>query len=89
MPSSTDAVSRAIATASSSARGTVPFSRWKWSVRAEPVCSATSAPARSPAAWPACVRIAASAYGFFFCGISALARLCASASSIRPNSWLA
>ena len=38
-PSSTDAVSRAIATASSSARGTVPFSRWKWSVRAEPVCS--------------------------------------------------
>ena len=25
--------------ASSSARGTRPFSRWKWSVRAEPVCS--------------------------------------------------
>ena len=42
-----------------------------------------------PAAWPAWVRIAASAYGFFFCGISALARLCASASSTSPNSWLA
>ncbi len=58
-------------------------------MRAEPVCSVASAAARSPAAWPACVRIAASAYGFFFCGISALARLCASASSTSPNSWLA
>jgi hypothetical protein len=44
MPSSTDAVSRAIDTASSSARGIVPFRRWKWSVRAEPVWRATSAP---------------------------------------------
>ncbi len=46
-------------------------------MRAEPVCVTVSAALTSPAAWPACVRIAASAYGLRFCGISALARECA------------
>ncbi len=87
--STTAAARRVTLTASSTARGTTPFSRWKWSVRAEPVCSVVSAAARSPAACPAWVRMTARAYGFFFWGISALARLWRSASSTRPNSWLA
>ena len=58
-------------------------------MRAEPVCVTVSAALTSPAAWPAWARMAASAYGLRFCGIRALAREWRSASSIRPNSWLA
>ena len=51
-----------------------------------PVCSVVSAAVTSPAACPACVRMTASAYGFFFCGIRALAREWRSSSSTSANS---
>ena len=58
-------------------------------MRADPVWRVASALATSPAACPACVRIAASALMPQKKNPYALARLWASESSTRPNSWLA